>query len=832
MSKLGNYIQGSWIEGEGDGSPLYDSVTGEIITYASTKGLDFGDILQYGRKIGGPSLRKMTFQERGNMLKKLALYLTKRKDKFYEISYRTGATKVDSWIDIEGGFGNLFANASLRKLFPNQTFHVDGDPIDLSRGENFMGHHIMVPKEGVAIHINAFNFPVWGMLEKCAVNWMAGVPAVVKPATATSFLTEAVVREIIESKILPEGALQLICGSARTILDTVESQDVVTFTGSATTGRMLKAHPRIIQEAVPFNMEADSLNCSVLGADATPGSPEFNLFIKEVRKEMTVKCGQKCTAIRRIIVPENLLEDVQIALGKALAKVTIGNPTVKEVRMGALASRDQVTEVRDRVKELAKTAEIVYGDLEKVDVLGADAEKGAFLSPILLVEKEPHKNLAVHEVEAFGPVSTIMPYKDTEDAVQLAKLGKGSLCCSISTFDDNIARDFVIGAASHHGRILVLNRESAKKSTGHGSPLPTLVHGGPGRAGGGEEMGGMRGVKHYLQRCAIQGTPTTITAITGIYQQGANYTEATQHPFKYHFEDIKPGMSLLTHKRTITDTDIINFANVTWDHFYAHTDITSLKGSIFEKRAAHGYFILAAAAGLFVYPNKGPVAANYGLDECRFLKPVYHNDTLQVRLTCKERVERDSRGKEHPSGVVKWFVEVFDQEKDLCATATILTLVQKKSPFQEFTRANVEASISKLTEESKGEWGMMGPQHLAEHLYETFMIALGKRETKIVTPEERLEKYQDSLFNYRQLPRGFKRPGMNPDAPEPYQFESLAAAKEAMFNAYDEYEQFFKDNPEATTTHSTFGNLDKELWDLMHRKHFHHHFLQFGVLND
>ncbi|MEM6725113.1 MAG: phenylacetic acid degradation bifunctional protein PaaZ, partial [Bacteroidota bacterium] len=634
-SKLGNYILGRWIEGDGTGKPLYNSVTGDQIALATADGLDIGAILQYGRKVGNPALRKLTFQQRGNMLKKLALHLTKHKEKFYEISYATGATRADSWVDIEGGFGNLFSNASLRKNFPNQTFHVDGDPIDLSRGGNFMGHHIMVPKRGVAIHINAYNFPVWGMLEKCAVNWMAGMPAVVKPATATSFLTEAVVREIIASDILPEGALQLICGSARNILDTIESQDVVTFTGSADTGRLLKSHPRIVQEAVPFNMEADSLNCSVLGEDAVPGTPEFDLFIKEVRKEMTSKCGQKCTAIRRVIVPENLLEDVQIALGKSLSKVAIGNPATKGVRMGALASKDQVQEVIDRVNEISQTAEIVYGTLDAIDLIDADFGKGAFLSPILMRENDPFNNTNVHEIEAFGPVATIMPYRGTAEAVELAQMGKGSLCASISTFDDQIAREFVVGAATHHGRILVLNRESAKQSTGHGSPLPTLVHGGPGRAGGGEEMGGLRGIKHYLQRCAIQGSPTTITAITGIYQPGAKVIEADKHPFKYHFEDIQPGMSILTHKRTITDSDIQNFANLTWDVFYAHTDITSLDGTIFEKRAAHGYFLLAAAAGLFVHPSKGPVGANYGLDECRFIRPIYHNDTIQVRLTCK-----------------------------------------------------------------------------------------------------------------------------------------------------------------------------------------------------
>lgn len=830
MIKLGNYVNGQWRDGDGDGKAVFDAVTGEVIAHATTKGIDLGAVLAYGRETGGPPLRKMTFQQRGNMLKKLALYLNKRKEKFYEISYRTGATRADSWIDIEGGFGNLFANASLRKNFPNQAFHVDGAAIDLSRGGSFMGHHIMVPKEGVAIHINAFNFPVWGMLEKCAVNWMAGVPAVVKPATATAFLTEAVVKEIIASRILPEGALQLVCGSARTILDAVESQDVVTFTGSASTGRMLKAHPRIIDEAVPFNMEADSLNCAILGEDAKPGTSEFDLFIKEVRKEMTVKCGQKCTAIRRVIVPEALVEDVQIALGKSLSKIAIGNPTTEGVRMGALASKDQVQEVRDRVNELCQTAELVYGHLDQVDLLGADAEKGAFLSPILLLEKAPHQNQAVHDVEAFGPVSTIIPYQDLGDAVQLAKMGKGSLCASITTYDDAIAREFVIGAASHHGRILVLNRENAKQSTGHGSPLPTLVHGGPGRAGGGEEMGGMRGVQHYMQRCAIQGTPSTITEITGIYQAGARYKETPKHPFAYHFEDIEPGMSLLTHKRTITDSDIINFANLTWDHFYAHTDITSLEGTIFEKRAAHGYFILAAAAGLFVYPNKGPVAANYGLEECRFVRPVYHNDTIQVRLTCKEKVDRDSRGREFPSGVVKWYVEVFDQEGELVAIATILTMVQKKSPFLDFNKAKVAKTLDKLTEEHTPQWGILTPQHMVEHLEFFLQMAMGKVDTEVITPEKRIERFKESLFNYRAMPRSFDHPLLKEKELEELRFANLSEAKAGLLSAIDDYETFFKDNPGIETPNTVFGMLDKQLWDLMHRKHFHHHFSQFGLV--
>ncbi len=831
MNKLGNYIQGQWVDGQGDGAPLFSAVTGDQIGVATTKGIDFAEVLQYGRSVGSPALRKMTFQQRGKMLKKLALYLTKLKEKYYKISYQTGATRRDSWVDIEGGFGNLFANASLRKNFPDQTYAVDGDPIDLSRGGKFMGHHILVPKRGVAVHINAYNFPIWGMFEKCAVNWMAGVAAVVKPATATSYLTEAVVRDVIASGILPEGALQLICGSARTILDGAESQDVVTFTGSADTGRFLKSNPRIIAESVPFNMEADSLNCSVLGLDAKPGTQEFDLFIKEVRNEMTVKCGQKCTAIRRIIVPESLVEDVQIALGSALSKVTIGNPETKGVRMGALASKDQVKEVRDRVKELAKTAEIIYGSLDKLDVVDADADKGAFLSPILLREDNPYQNIGVHEIEAFGPVSTIMPYETIDQAVELAQMGKGSLVASIATNDNNLAREFVVNAASHHGRIMVINREMAKYSTGHGSPLPTLVHGGPGRAGGGEEMGGMRGIKHYMQRCAVQGSPTTMTAVTGIYQAGSDVVETPAHPFRYHYEDIKPGMSILTHKRTITDSDIQNFANLSWDVFYAHTDVTSLDGSIFEKRAAHGYFILAAAAGLFVSPAKGPVGANYGLDECRFIRPIYHNDTIQVRLTCKEKRERDSRGKEHPSGVVTWYVEVFDQENELAAFATILTLVQKKSPFIEADRKTIHHYVNQLTPDMKPKWGRMTPQHLMEHLEFFMQMAMGNIKTEITTPEEKLEKFEDSLWNYYEMPREFDHPALKIGELEDLRFDNFEQAKAAYFKAFDEYEQFFKDNPGVKIPNTVFGMLDRYHYELLNRKHLTHHFKQFGLLD-
>ncbi len=831
MKKLQNYVRGEWINGTGVGVPLYDSVTGEVIALSDTEGLDFSEVLKYGRK-KGESLRNMTFQQRGNMLKKLALYLTKRKDSFYELSYRTGATKTDSWIDIEGGFGNLFANASLRKLFPNQPYHVEGEPIDLSKGGHFMAHHIMTPKKGVAIHINAFNFPIWGMLEKCATNWMAGVPAVVKPATNTSFLTEAVVRVIIASKILPEGALQLITGSARTILDTVESQDTVTFTGSASTGKLLKSHPQIINESVPFNMESDSLNCSVLGEDAVPGTPEFDIFIKEVRKEMTVKCGQKCTAIRRIIVPENLITDTQIALGKALDKVVIGNPRLKEVRMGPLADKNQVNEVRRSVEEISKTAQLVYGNLDDVKVIGADAKKGAFFGPILLREDYPFANDTVHNCEAFGPVSTIIPYKGLDEAIELAQMGKGSLVSSIITNDNVIAKNYVINASSHHGRILVLNNENAKENTGHGSPLPSLVHGGPGRAGGGEEMGGMRGIKHYLQRTAIQGSPTSLTEITGVYQQNSKYKETEHHPFKYFWEDIQPGMSLKTHKRTFTDADIINFANVTWDHFYAHTDITSLDGSIFEKRTAHGYFIISAAAGLFVYPNKGPVSANYGLEECRFLRPLYHNDTIYVRLTCKQKVDRDVISAEHPSGIVKWFVEIFDSEDELVAIATILTMVQKKQEtFVEMTEAIINDCLNKLSENVKPKWGIMTPQHMIEHLTYTYKIAAGEIQNfEISTPENILEKVHNSLYNYKPFPEESKFPLLPKDSLEDLKHNNLASAIEEFKNQREKYLAYFRENPKAKLKNIVFGELNKYEWYLMERKHLNHHFKQFGVI--
>ncbi|HEY0679746.1 MAG TPA: phenylacetic acid degradation bifunctional protein PaaZ [Chitinophagaceae bacterium] len=679
MQKLENYITGKWITGDGPGDALFNAVNGEEIARATTKGLDFEAILNYGRTVGNPALRKRTFHERGRMLRELALYLTERKEKFYDISYLTGATRADSWIDIEGGFGNLFSYASLRRKFPNETFYMDGDGHNLSKGGTFMAQHIMVPKEGVAVHINAFNFPVWGMLEKCAVNWLAGVPAVVKPATITSYLTEAVVKEIIASGILPEGALQLVCGSAGDLLDHVSSQDVITFTGSASTGLKLKSNPNILLQNLPFNMESDSLNCIVLGNDVEPGMPEWEIFLKEVRKEMTVKAGQKCTAIRRIFVPENKMEDVWKALGSALQQTTIGNPLNEKVRMGALAGKTQRDEVKAQVQKLLASSQIIYGSLDSVEVIDADARKGAFMSPLLLMNDKPFESEEVHTVEAFGPVSTIMPYKTMEDAIELSKKGKGSLCSSIVTADNSIAKTYVLGAGTFHGRILVLNRDCAKESTGHGSPLPLLVHGGPGRAGGGEEMGGLRGVKHYMQRVAVQGSPSTITAITNVYHPNAAGKEDEKHPFRKYFEELKIGDTLITHKRTVTEADIVNFANVSWDHFYAHTDHTSLEGTLFEKPVAHGYFILSAAAGLFVDAKKGPVLLNYGLEECRFLKPVYAGSTIGVRLTCKEKIEQETKEeKDIPKGIVKWLVEVSDETNEQVAVATILTMVAKK----------------------------------------------------------------------------------------------------------------------------------------------------------
>jgi len=693
MYKLENYIAGKWITGDGDGQQLFNAVTGEAFAKATSKGLDFAAMTEYARKVGNRNLRKMTFHDRGRMLKELALYLRKHLEKFYSISYKTGATKADSWVDIEGGIGNLFANASLRRKFPDETFCIDGESHNLSRQNTFMGTHILVPKEGVAIHINAFNFPVWGMLEKIAVNLLAGMPAIVKPATITSYLTEAVVKEIIASKLLPEGALQLICGSAGDLLDHVTSQDVITFTGSASTALMLRTNPRIMNENVPFNTEADSLNCIVLGEDVTPDRPEWEIFVKEVRKEMTLKAGQRCTGIRRIFVPANKMEDLWKAISTSLSQTTIGNPLNEKVRMGSLAGESQREEVKTQVKKLMASSQIIYGSLDSVEVVDADPKKGAFLSPILLMNENPHDAKEAHEIEAFGPVSTIMPYKTLDEAIELGKLGKGSLCTTVVTADYKKAKQYVIGAATHHGRILVLNNECAKESTGHGSPLPLLIHGGPGRAGGGEEMGGIRGVKHYMQRAALQGSPTTLTEITGVYQQHAKGKDPGKHPFKKYFEELQIGDQIITEKRIITSEDIDKFADLSGDHFYAHIKTTDFTGTMFEQQVAHGYFVMSLAAGLFVDSyEKNPVLLNYGIDELRFTKPVYPGTEIHIRFSCKEKLPSDRRTIEKPEvpmaigikrgddiekGIVKWLVEFIDETNEITGVATILTMVAK-----------------------------------------------------------------------------------------------------------------------------------------------------------
>lgn len=677
--KLKNYTLGRWIEGEGAGTPLFNAITGEEIFTSTSKGLDFNAMLEFGRKQAGHKLRKMTFHERARMLKALAMHLNEKKKMFYALSAATGATKADSWIDIDGGIGNLFVYASKgRRELPDESFYVDGNMEMISKNGSFVGHHICVPLEGVAIHINAFNFPVWGMLEKIAVNLLAGVPAIVKPATSTSYLTELVVREIVASGILPEGSLQLVCGSVGDLFEHLTCQDVVTFTGSAETGRMLKSHPAIVNNSIRFNMEADSLNCCILGTDCTPETEEFKLFIKEVTREMTIKAGQKCTAIRRIIVPESMTEVVINSLSERLKSNIIGDPSVEGVRMGPLASKGQVKDVKDKVRLLMKSSELVYGDLDKVDVVGADSERGSFISSMLLYCKDPMNSTEAHSVEAFGPVSTVMPYRNNEEAAELAKMGKGSLVGSVFTADNHFAKDIVLGSACMHGRMVIINKECAGESTGHGSPLPHLVHGGPGRAGGGEEMGGIRGVHHYMQRTALQGSPTTLTKILNTYLPGAEMKEDVIHPFRKYFEEIQVGDTLITHKRTVTEADVVNFAGVSGDFFYAHTDETSLEGSIFERRVAHGYFVISAAAGLFVDPKRGPVLANYGLDNLRFIQPVYPGDTIQVKLTCQRKTKKDDREGQIPQGVVEWYVQVVNQKQEIVALETVLTLVACK----------------------------------------------------------------------------------------------------------------------------------------------------------
>ena len=673
--RLESYVGGAWVAGAKEGVPLLDASTGVPVAFIDSSGIDFKQTLAYGRDKGGPALRRMSFHERAAMLKALGQALLERKDEFYALSTATGATRPDSWVDIEGGIGTLLSYASKgRRELPNARVLLDGDVEQLSKDQSFSAQHVLSPLQGVAVHINAFNFPCWGMLEKVAPTLLAGVPAIVKPASKTAYLTELLVRRVLESGLFPEGAMQLVCGSVGDLLNHVEGHDVVTFTGSAATGQRLKTHKAIIENSVRFTMEADSLNAAVLGLDAAPGTEEFDLFVKEVAREMTVKAGQKCTAIRRVIAPRAYSEALIEALNDRLGKMAIGNPADETVRMGPLASLDQREEVRARIRDLATEAEIVGGDPDNPRVVSGDASAGAFLNPVLLYCDKPGSARAVHDVEAFGPVSTVMPYDTAEEAVDLARRGKGSLVASVFTNDPQFAEEVVLGLGPFHGRVMIGNRASAKSSTGHGSPLPGLVHGGPGRAGGGEELGGIRGVKHYMQRTAVQGTPRLLSAVTGRWMDGADARTDGEHPFRKSLAELKIGDQLITATRTVTLDDIEHFASFTGDTFYAHMDEEAAKANpFFEGRVAHGYLIVSFAAGLFVDPAPGPVLANYGVDNLRFLTPVNPGDTLKVQLTCKEINPRINA--EH--GEVRWDCKVTNQLDAAVAQYDVLTMVAK-----------------------------------------------------------------------------------------------------------------------------------------------------------
>ncbi|MGX5174263.1 phenylacetic acid degradation bifunctional protein PaaZ [Aliikangiella sp. IMCC44653] len=676
-----SYLAGEWQSGNGRSDILVNSVNDEVIGQVNSLDKGFEDFLDYGRSVAGPKLRALTIHERAEKIKFLAKYLLDRKQEFYQISYMTGATKADSWVDIEGGIGTMFSYSGIaRRELNNDTFIVEGAVEPLSANGTFVGQHILTSKEGVAVHINAFNFPVWGMLEKIAPSLIAGVPVIVKPATVTCYLTEAVVKAMVESKILPEGSIQLICGSVGDILEHVNEQDIVTFTGSASTGQKLRSHPNIIAKSVPFTMEADSLNCCILAPDVTPEHPEFDLYIKEVAREMTTKAGQKCTAIRRAIVPNNMLEPVSEALIKRLTGTVIGDPSQEGVRMGALVGKSQREDVLQALKQLQQSSETLLDGLENFKTIGVDGDKGAFMAPTLLHCKDAFKNTAPHEVEAFGPVSTLMTYSGIEEAIALAKLGKGSLAGSVFTASREHARDIILGTASHHGRMLVIDADCAKESTGHGSPLASLVHGGPGRAGGGEELGGSRAIKHYMQRTAIQGSPTSLMAVTNQFVRGAKVKQDRIHPFRKYFEELEIGESLTTHRRTVTEADIVNFGCLSGDHFYAHFDEIAAKDSFFEKRVAHGYFVISAAAGMFVDPGQGPVIANYGIDNLRFVEPVGIGDTIQVKISVKRKIKKSKREDDkYHTGVVVWDVEVINQHDEAVAIYDILTLVERQS---------------------------------------------------------------------------------------------------------------------------------------------------------
>ncbi|WP_281688343.1 phenylacetic acid degradation bifunctional protein PaaZ [Pseudomonas citronellolis] len=677
---LQSFIGGRWI-GQHGAQALRSALNGQLVARTHEEAPDFAEVVAHARQSGLAALMAMDFQQRAQRLKALALYLTERKEQLYEISRHTGAIRADSWIDIEGGAGTLFAYAGVggRELPSGNVVH-EGPAIPLGKTGKFAGSHILVPRGGIAVHINAFNFPIWGMLEKFAPSFLAGMPCIVKPATATSYVTEAAVRLMHESGLLPAGSLQLIIGGTGDLLDRLLGQDIVTFTGSADTAAKLRVNPNLIRNSVPFNAEADSLNCAILAPDVTPDDEEFDLFVKEVAREMTAKAGQKCTAIRRAIVPAKHIDAVAERLRERLAKVVVGDPSVEGVKMGALASHAQQADVAERVEALLKSSELVFGAKDGFAPRGEGVSEGAFFAPTLLRSRDPHAEGGAHDIEAFGPVSTLMAYDDLDEAIALAARGKGSLVASLITRDPQVAAKVVPVMGALHGRLHILDRESAAESTGHGSPLPVLKHGGPGRAGGGEELGGVRAVKHYLQRTAVQGSPTMLMAVTGEYVRGAKVYETDVHPFRRYFDELKIGESLLTHRRTVTEADLVNFGCLSGDHFYMHFDELAAKDSQFGKRIAHGYFVLSAAAGLFVSPDVGPVLANYGLDTLRFINPVGIGDTIQARLTCKRKIDQGKKSpKGEPQGVVAWDVEVTNQNGELVASYDILTLVLKRS---------------------------------------------------------------------------------------------------------------------------------------------------------
>jgi oxepin-CoA hydrolase/3-oxo-5,6-dehydrosuberyl-CoA semialdehyde dehydrogenase len=670
---LQSYVCGAWAGGRDDGVALRDATTGEVIALASSAGIDFGAVLRHARDVGGPALRAMTFHERAGMLKSLAKRLSELKEEFYALSYRTGATKADSLIDIDGGIGTVFvfSGKGTREL-PNARIYIDGDVEVLSKAGSFVGRHLYVSREGAAVHINAFNFPVWGMLEKLAPTLLAGMPAIVKPATATAYLTELVVRRIIESKILPEGALQLVCGGLGNLFEGLNCQDMVSFTGSAHTAAKLRVHPAILRHAVPFIAETDSLNSSILAPDCVPGSVEFDLFVREVAREMTVKAGQKCTAIRKALVPAAMTGEVVAALQGVLRSIVVGDPRAPGVHMGPLVSQEQRTAVLACVAELRREADLVEGSMNEFAVRGADRERGAFVPPLLLLSRDPPSSRAIHEVEAFGPVATVVPYRDVADAIELARRGEGSLAASVFCGDDALAGRIVLGLAPYHGRILVVNRTCAKESTGHGSPLAPLIHGGPGRAGGGEEMGGIRGVLHYMQRTAVQGSPDALTAIGGRWVRGSRLRYPKRHPFRIPFNELQLGDTLESAEREVTIADIEQFAALSGDNYYAHmNEAEAARNPLFGGRVAHGYFLISAAAGLFVDPDYGPVLGNYGIDELRFVKPVKPGDRIKVRLTCARKNLRADKG----WGEVAWDTEITNQNQETVASYDVLTMV-------------------------------------------------------------------------------------------------------------------------------------------------------------